>query len=163
MDTGALADAYTGLTRAADALAGPAAADVPAAAWWTLAHVALSDELIAATAEQVRAGQPAALDNAPAMAPAAIAELTARPWPELVGLVRRNAERLLAVLREIPDERAGAASVRTRLVDRDGNQVFAGEINWAGLVRARAEEHLPGHAARLTALAGRPPARPARA
>jgi hypothetical protein len=163
MNIRALADAYAELTRAADALAESAGADVPGAdvpgaARWTLAHIALSDELLTATAEQVHRGQPATVDNAPAMNPAALDALTGRPWGELVAVVRRNAERLLAVLREIPDERAAAASVRTRLVDRAGNQVFDDQLTWSRLVRARAEDHIPGHAARLTALASQPTA-----
>ncbi|WP_159395481.1 hypothetical protein [Streptomyces albireticuli] len=42
--------------------------------------------------------------------------------------------------------------IQARLVDRTGRQVFDGRLAWEEVVRMRAEEHLPGHAATLAAL-----------
>ncbi|MEV0401203.1 hypothetical protein [Actinoallomurus sp. NPDC050550] len=45
-------------------------------------------------------------------------------------------------------------TVRIRLVDRTGRQVTDAEVTWDRLIRMRAEEHLPGHTARLAAVSG---------
>ncbi|MFI7612117.1 hypothetical protein ACIBP6_12935 [Nonomuraea terrae] len=154
MNTTALRTAYDGLLAVAEAIgATPLTADVRSAVDWTLSHVALSDRLLAAAARDVLSGRPVTVDNRDAMDEAAIASLTgSTTHAERVDLVRRHAAGLRALVEAMPDE-AAATPVRIRLVGRDGRAHPDQRITWSELIRLRAEEHVPGHAARLRALA----------
>ncbi|MEV5708530.1 hypothetical protein [Actinoallomurus sp. NPDC052274] len=153
MDTTHLGRAYRDLTAAASAIgeaALPAArrADVD----WTLAHVALSDEMLATAAERLLAGEPVTVDNRTAMDETVIAGLIARTsHAERVALVRRNGAAFVGLVRRIPAETA-EGPVDLHVFDRAGRQVADERMPWGRIVRMRAEEHLPGHAARLAAI-----------
>ncbi|MFD9636259.1 MmgE/PrpD family protein [Streptomyces violascens] len=152
-DTAGLEAAYDGLFRAAASrvgvgseVDGGAGADVDR----TLAHLALSDRLLADIARQVLDGAEApVLDNSAAADPAAIdALVAAADRAVLVELVRRNAAELVGLLARTPD-RCRAADVRVRLVNGAGAELFSGSVPWGEVVRMRADEQLPGHAARI--------------
>ncbi len=160
METAALEEAYTGLIAAATAAAPGDEASAPPSgehdADWTLAHVALSDRLLASTARQVLAGDAAGLDNGPAMDPKAIEELTTSAGRDvLVELVRRNAAELVGLLAQTPDNQR-ATPVSVRLVGDKGEELFSGAVPWGEIVRLRAEDHIPGHTGRLRRIAGAP-------
>ncbi|MGW2813272.1 MmgE/PrpD family protein [Streptomyces sp. NPDC001415] len=151
-DTAGLEAAYDGLFRAASqsrlgaAVDGAARGDVDR----TLAHLALSDRLLAGVARQVLDGARApVLDNAAATDPAAIDALVmAADRAVLAELVRRNAAEFVGLLARTPDRRQ-TADVRVRLVNEAGEELFSGSVPWGEIVRMRAEEQLPGHAARI--------------
>ncbi|MCP2259817.1 hypothetical protein LX15_003526 [Streptoalloteichus tenebrarius] len=151
MHTNALAHAYGDLLKAASALTSATPLDERERADtdWTLVHVALSDRLLATAARDVLAGTSPLVDNSPAMDPAALSSLiTSTTHEGRVDLVRRNGAEFLGLVRRTPEE-AAAVPVRLRVFGRDGRHVADGETTWGELVRLRAEEHLPGHAARL--------------
>ncbi|MFP8885487.1 MULTISPECIES: hypothetical protein [Streptomyces] len=151
MDTTTLALAYEKLLAAAESVTddSPLPDADRAQVDWVLAHVALSDRALAGAARQVLAGEPARIDNAPAMSKTAIASLLASTThEERTEMVRRNAMELLGLLERTPDAGVGAA-VQARLVDRGGNEVFDDVLMWGDVIRMRAEEHIPGHAANL--------------
>uniref|UniRef100_A0AAU2UYN0 MmgE/PrpD family protein n=1 Tax=Streptomyces sp. NBC_00003 TaxID=2903608 RepID=A0AAU2UYN0_9ACTN len=152
-DTAGLESAYDGLFRAMAFRTGLGAAADGAARDdidRTLAHLALSDRLLAGVARQVLDGaQAPVLDNAAATDPAAIdALITAADRVVLAELVRRNAAEFVGLLARTPDRRQ-AADVRVRLVNGAGEELFSGSVPWGEIVRMRAEEQLPGHAARI--------------
>ncbi|MDH6131845.1 hypothetical protein P3T37_001219 [Kitasatospora sp. MAA4] len=154
MDTSQLNHAYRTLLDAAngltedDPLSEAARADVD----WTLAHLALSDRLLASTARSILAARPGELDNTAAMSPQAIAALVdATSHFQRVDMVRRNAAELTALLERIPYHH-GTTPVSVRLVDRAGSTVFTGNVPWGEIVRRRAQDQLPGHTARLLGL-----------
>jgi len=154
MDTTALRTAYDDLLAAAEAIGAttPLTADARSAVDWTLSHVALSDRLLAAAARDVLSGRPVTVDNRDAMDEAAIASLIgSTTHAQRVDLVRGHAARLSALVEAMPGE-AAATPARIRLVGRDGRAHPDRRITWGELIRLRAEEHVPGHAARLRAL-----------
>ncbi|MFG2309365.1 MmgE/PrpD family protein [Streptomyces sp. NPDC048566] len=158
MRTAALEDAYADLIAAAGEA--PPGTGASAAGEhgvdWTLAHVALSDRLLASTARQVQGGEAARLDNGPAMDPKAVEELTSSVDRDvLVELVRRNAAELVGLVARMPDNR-GATPVAVRLVGDQGEELFDGAVPWGEIVRLRAEDHLPGHADRIRRAARAP-------
>ncbi|MFI6469682.1 MmgE/PrpD family protein [Streptomyces sp. NPDC050516] len=118
-----------------------------------LAHLALGDRLLADTARQVLDGAAApVLDNSAAADPVAIdALIAAADRAVLAELVRRNAAELVGLLARTPDRRR-SADVRVRLVNGAGEELFSGAVPWGEIVRMRAEEQLPGHAARINSL-----------
>ncbi|WP_055499852.1 hypothetical protein [Streptomyces albus] len=158
MDTSALDLAYRRLLTTAAALDDHSLTESPARddTDWTLAHIALSDRLLAATARDVLTGAPAVVDNRAAMDDTAIGTLIASTTDaQRIGLVRGAADGLLAVIRTIPGHAAGRP-VRLRLVNREGQPVPEQSMPWHRLVELRASTHIPGHTERLAALvAGR--------
>ncbi|MEV5178059.1 hypothetical protein AB0L10_45345, partial [Streptomyces flaveolus] len=107
-------------------------------------------------ARQVLAGKEARIDNASAMSKTEIARvISATTHAERIDMVRRNAREFIDLLDRTPDA-AGAASVRARLLDRSGTVVFDSDLAWGDVVKMRAVEHIPGHAATLASLC-RPP------
>lgn len=123
---------------------------------WTLAHIALSDRLLASTARQVLGGAAAGLDNGPAMDPKAIEELTSSVDRDvLVELVRRNAAELVGLVAQMPQDQQ-ATPVTVRLVGDEGKELFSGAVPWGEIVRMRAEEHIPGHTDRLRRISRAP-------
>ncbi|MEW2043785.1 hypothetical protein AB0885_43745, partial [Streptomyces sp. NPDC005534] len=160
METAVLEEAYAGLIAAATAapLGHQASAPRPDEhdADWTLAHIALSDRLLASTARQVLAGDPAGLDNGPAMDPKAVEELTSSVDRDvLVELVRRNAAEFVGLLAQTPENQR-ATPVIVRLVGDKGEELFSGAVPWGEIVRLRAEDHIPGHTGRLRRMARAP-------
>ncbi|MEU0783062.1 MmgE/PrpD family protein [Streptomyces sp. NPDC006173] len=161
METAVLDEAYVALIAAATTAATPgdqASASQPGErdADWTLAHIALSDRLLASTARQVLAGDAAGLDNGPAMDPKAIEELTSSVDRDvLVELVRRNAAELVGLLAQTPQNQR-ATPVTVRLVGDTGEELFSGAVPWGEIVRLRAEDHIPGHTDRLRRTARAP-------
>lgn len=120
---------------------------------WTLSHLALSDPILAAAARNVLTGLPTTIDNRQAMDKTAIASLIASTThAQRVDLVRRNATDLSTAIKAVPDHTA-VTLVQLRLVSRDGQPVPDQQLSWSDLICLRATEHLPGHAARLRALA----------
>jgi hypothetical protein len=156
MDTEKLTEAYRRLEAAARAVAAsPLPTDEQRAETdWTLAHVALSDLMLAEAARRLAAGEPARIDNTTAMDPDAIRELTgSMPYEERVALVAARGALLVELIaRQGPAE--GAQSVQVHLVDKAGNLAFEGVMKWGELVSARATVQIPGHAARLAGYAG---------
>ncbi|MGW2180410.1 hypothetical protein ACWCXX_20350 [Streptomyces sp. NPDC001732] len=157
MDTTGLDAAYRRLLTAAEAISDTRvlATDARSAVDWTLSHLALSDRILATAARDLLAGLPVVIDNRDAMDSTAIASLIASTThARRIDLVRRNAADLVALITAIP-EHTSAAPVRLHLVDRDGRQLPDQQLPWNGLIRLRATEHLPGHAARLTGLSAK--------
>ncbi|GAA3378504.1 hypothetical protein GCM10020367_58270 [Streptomyces sannanensis] len=155
METKELSRAYKELLAAAESITDdrPLAEFDRAEVDWVLAHIALSDRALAGTARDVLAGRAARIDNAQVMSRAAIAAvLCSTTHLERVDMVRRNAKELVDLLEQIPQEAAGTA-VRAQLVDREGMLVFDDDLKWGDVIRMRAMEHIPGHAATLLARA----------
>ncbi|MGW9047815.1 hypothetical protein ACWGQL_35540 [Streptomyces lydicus] len=155
MNATQLDTAYRDLLAAADAMSDTVALAPPArsAVDWTLSHLALSDRLLATAARNVLTALPVTIDNRQAMDNTAITSLIASTThAQRVDLVRRNATDLSTVVKAIPDH-AAATLVQLRLVSHDGQPLPAPQLSWSDLIRLRASEHVPGHAARLRALA----------
>ncbi|MER5394343.1 hypothetical protein [Saccharopolyspora sp. NPDC002686] len=155
MNTNALETAYPELIRNAEAItdATPLTEQARTLADWTIAHVALSDRILAAAARDLLVGAPVVVDNREAMDPATLNALISRTsHQERIALVRRNADYFTATVQCIPDH-AARIPVRLSLVDRDGNSVPDRHLPWDELIHVRATQHLPGHAARLAELA----------
>jgi len=151
VETKDLSRAYKELLAAAEALTqdGPLADADRGKADWVLAHIVLSDRALADAARQVLAGEEARIDNASAMSKTEIARvISATTHAERIDMVRRNAQELIDLLARTPHA-AGAASVRARLVGRSGVVVFDSDLAWGDVVKMRAVEHIPGHAATL--------------
>lgn len=154
MDTTDLTHAYEALLTAAESITSttPLSNTDRARVDWTLAHIALSDRMLATTARDVLAGRPATIDNASAMSQNAIdSVLASTTHLERAELVRRNAKELTDLLEQTPAH-GGRALIRTRLVDRAGQQVFQGNLTWSEVVQMRGRDNIPGHAATLSAL-----------
>lgn len=158
MDTSALDDAYRRLLDVAESFhdTGSLPEADRSTVDWTLAHIALSDRILAATADAVRAGTPPVVDNRDAMDDATVTALIASTThDQRVTLVRRNAAELAAATARIPDHLADTP-VLVRLVGRDQRPVPEQRLAWRELILLRAGHHVPGHTARLAALV--PPA-----
>ncbi|MFF2775576.1 hypothetical protein ACFVU3_11770 [Streptomyces sp. NPDC058052] len=156
METDELLTAYRHLLEAAERITdtSPLAESDRAQIDWILAHIALSDRALAGAGRDVLAGRAARLDNAQAMSKSEIGRiLGSTTHAERAELVRRNAMELIDLLARTPEE-AAEATVRARLVDREGSVVFDQDLKWGDLVRVRAREHIPGHAATLRARGG---------
>jgi hypothetical protein len=148
-----LAEAYRRLVAAARLAGGSAQLtdEERAQVDWTLSHIALSDRMLAQAARRVLAGEPARIDNSGAMDEAAIAGLIASTSHEQrVAMVSERAEDLVSLVRLMPPDQ-GSVSLQARLVNREGHVVFDDRLSWGDLVKARAEQQIPGHAARLEA------------
>ncbi|MEU3558223.1 hypothetical protein [Streptomyces fragilis] len=116
---------------------------------WTLAHIALSDRALVDVGHAVLSGEDAVLDNAQAMSKSEIGRvISSTSYGERVEMVRRNAAALIDVL-DISPEETSDATVRARLVDREGKVVFDEDLKWGDVICMRATEHLPGHTAAL--------------
>ncbi|MFI9051981.1 hypothetical protein [Streptomyces sp. NPDC053427] len=155
MDATELDAAYTDLLSEAEAIGDttPLSADAQSAVDWTLAHLALSDRMLATAARGILSGLSVTIDNRDTLENTAIASLVASTThAQRVDVVRRNAADLTTVIKAIPDH-AAATPVQLHLVGRDGRPVPDQELPWDDLIRLRASEHLPGHTARLKALA----------
>ncbi|MGW2564266.1 hypothetical protein ACWCXB_34690 [Streptomyces sp. NPDC001514] len=151
METKVLADAYQDLLAAAESITEncPITDADRVQADWLLAHIALSDRALIDAARQILFGHSASIDNARAMSKSEIAKvLSVTSHTERVGMVRRNSRELLAVLERTPDT-AADGTVRARLLDRNGAVVFEDDLPWGEVIRLRATEHIPGHAASL--------------
>ncbi|AQS65621.1 hypothetical protein [Streptomyces pactum] len=156
MDTKELLHAYQELLAEAELItdAPPLAESDRTQIDWILAHIALSDRALADAGRAVIAGREARLDNTQAMSKSEIGRiLRSTTHAERAELVRRNAMELVDLLALTPDE-AADATVRARLVNREGAVVFDQDLKWGDLIRVRAKEHIPGHAATLRSRKG---------
>ncbi|WAL69139.1 hypothetical protein ORV05_15680 [Amycolatopsis cynarae] len=157
METTELESAYRRLFAAAEALGdtGALPADTRASVDWTVGHIALSDRILAGAARDLLLGLPAVVDNREAMDARNLGALIASTTPaERRELLRRNGDDFVAAVRTIPGHAVGEP-VELRLVDREGRPAPGTKLPWRELVRLRAAEHLPGHAARLEAARAR--------
>jgi hypothetical protein len=155
MDVNELDAAYADLIAAAEMINDTTAltGDARSAVDWTLTHIALSDRILASAAREGVSGLPVTIDNRAAMDENAVALLLARTThTQRVELVGRNAAEFSAALKALP-EHAAETRVRLRLVNRDGQPLPGQDVTWSDLIRVRADRHIPGHAARLRALA----------
>ncbi|MFI9206026.1 hypothetical protein [Streptomyces sp. NPDC053048] len=158
MDITDLAEAYRQLVNAAEGITDstPVTATERADVDWRLAHIALSDRILASAARDVLGGAESVLvDNQPAMDAHAIAGLIASTThPQRIDAMRRNAAELMDLL-ELTGEGAGNTTVHLRIHDRDGRHVSDSRMTWSDLIGVRANQNIPGHAVRLAELAGR--------
>lgn len=154
METRDLSAAYANLLAVAEAITdeSPLAEAARAQVDWVIAHIILSERMLADTARHILNGQEAYIDNAPAMSKTAIATLiSTRSHHDRVDMARHNAQEFVGLLDRTPQAAAGTG-VPTRLVDRDGKPAFDGLLTWGDIVHARATEHIPGHTRTLTEL-----------
>ena len=153
MDTSALRDAYdTFLYEAGIGTFGPDPAD----GWGALrvvAHMAVNDELLAATTRQLLDDDPnPAYDNAPAQDPANLDEV-AKSVGGMLGLVDavRGGSEALILLVEVLDEQVADTLVPVRIKDGEGYAID-GPTPWSRILRAQHAFHLPSHTDQLRAL-----------
>ncbi len=148
MDITKLKRAYLDLLEAADAVGLRAEKLSPALRAeidWRLCHVALSDKILVAAVESTRLGQPAVVDNKPAMDAAAIAGLVARTdHNQRISMVSERANSFIASCASLTQEQANAM-VQLIVYDRNGQLVSAVQLSWLDLVQIRAERHIPAH------------------
>lgn len=109
---------------------------------WTdaeiVAHIARNDELLAATTEQVLAGEPASFDNRPALRELDRSDVAA------------TGARLCDLVDRLTD--AQAATVVPVFI-QDGDRIAVDQpMPWGALLRAQSGFHLPAHAEQLRAL-----------
>jgi len=157
MNTMSLAAAYQRLIAAAEAISddSPLDPDQRGDVDWTLCHVALSDQILTRTADQVRSRRPGTtgklvVDNQPAMDPGTIAAMTtATTHHDRIAAVRQHADNLIAELDQTPDQKAQAA-LTLRFHDKTGQHIGDTAMTWANLIELRTHEHIPAHATRLT-------------
>lgn len=155
MDTTKLEAAYRGLLTIVESIPdatsylAPAQDDID----WTLSHLALSDPILTAAADDILHGHPAVVDNQHAMDESAIAELIASTSHQhRVAMIRAHAHELGKVLREVPD-RAAVRPVLLRIFSRDGEFLLERRMPWSDLIELRATRDIPGHATRIAAYA----------
>ncbi len=148
METAKLKRAYMDLLAAADAVGQRAEQLSPALRAeidWRLCHVALSDEILVAAVESTRLGQPAVVDNKPAMDAVAIAGLIARTdHNQRIFIVSEWANSFIAAVAQLTEEQANA-TIQLLLHDRNGRPVSIAERSWLDVVQLRAERHIPAH------------------
>lgn len=155
MDTSALRDAYdTFLYEAASGGFGPGPDD----GWGAervLAHMALNDELLAATTRQLLDGDPhPAYDNAMSQEPANLDAFTKSVggMSGLIDAVRGNSEVLILLIESL-DEQTADTELPVRIKDGD-EYAIDGPTAWSRIVRAQHAFHLPAHTDQLRALRG---------
>lgn len=153
MDTGALEEGYKRLLDVArDGGFGRPSETEAWTAERVLAHVVVSDRLLAhVTAELLADAQPT-YTNEPATRLVLLDEV-ARASDGLDGLIaeaRRGGLVLVRLTRQLDDARA-AAAVPTCIVEGDVTRMNT-PMPWAGVLNTHAEVHLPDRAARLEAL-----------
>ena len=114
---------------------------------WLIAHLILSDPVLIAAADHLLEGAGTlTVDNRHAMDPDAIAAVLASlPHAERIQAIGHNADELIDRHRRIP-ETVGTTTVQLHLHDQHGQLTHQGATTWAGLLTARADQHLPGHA-----------------
>lgn len=154
MDTIPLAQAYRRLIEAAQAITPSTSLteDERADIDWRMAHIALTDELLATAARDILDGSPAIVDNLPAMDSDAIAAIIGNTsHAQRVMRVRAHGAAFIACLTRMSDEQAKTA-VRLKLHDRNGALVSDRTMIWNDLVHVRAQRHIPAHVARLVSL-----------
>lgn len=117
-----------------------------------LAHVVVTDRLLAATTAEVLAGGSPRYDNAAASRADYLTEVgrAADDWDGLVATARQCGLELVLVARRL-DEAQAATPVPTRIVDGDEVRVDTA-MPWAGVLATHAEVGLPALAEQLVAL-----------
>jgi len=149
VDVAALRSAYDRFIDGARDLGGTGASD----GGWTpeqvLAHVIVSDRMIAETAAQVLSGSPARFDNRASQSVPYLDAVTAVAGSRdaLLAGVRQAAEELMAIAARIEPEHA-RVMIPTYVVDGD-RVVIDGPAPLEQLVMVPAMIHLSGHAEQL--------------
>lgn len=155
MDTSALESAYTRLLDVGRG--GGFRAPDDAAAWpaeQVLAHVVVSDRLLAECTACLLAGGRPRYTNEPATRRVLLDEV-ARAHGDverLAGEARAGGLVLVRLVRQL-DDATGATAVPTCIVDGDVTRIDA-PMPWSGVLNTHAEVHLPDHTAQLEALRG---------
>jgi hypothetical protein len=153
VETSSLRDAYdTFLYEAGSATFGPDPGD-SWSAQRVVAHMAVNDELLAATTRQLLDGDSnPAYDNAPAQNPANLDAYakSVGGMPGLIDAVRGSSEVLIQLI-EILDEQVADTVVPVRIKDGD-EYAIDGPTPWSRIIRAQHAFHLPSHTDQLRAL-----------
>jgi len=153
MDTQALRNAYDEF-HATAAMSHAAPADGGWSAELVVAHIALTDALLAATARALLDGRPAAYDNAAASFGPNLqryVDAIADRDQQLADARRRSQER--CALAEELDDATAATAVHVRVID--GATVTVDQpLPFATALHVHATIHLPTHTNDLMALAG---------
>ena len=129
----------------------------PTAGGWSaelvLAHVVVSDRLIAEAAGRVAAGMPSTFDNLASQSEPYLQAIVAAAgdWDGLVATVRQTAAELIALAERMTDEQA-ATPIPARVIS-DGAVVLDAPVPVAGLLRVVADRHLRMHMQQLSELA----------
>jgi hypothetical protein len=153
MDAAALRSAYDRFIDAARDLRGTSPTQGDWAPELVLAHVIVSDRMIAETAAQVLSGGQPRFDNRASQSVPYLEAVAAvaGSWDGLLAGVRQAAEELMAVAARIEPEHA-RVMVPTYVVDRD-HVVIDGPAPLEQLVMVPAMIHLSGHAEQLRSYA----------
>jgi hypothetical protein len=153
VDTSALRDAYdTFLYEAGTGPFGPDSRD-GWSAQRVVAHMAVNDELLAATTRQLLDADPnPAYDNAPAQDAANLDGFATSVggMSGLIDAVRGGSEALIQLI-EVLDEQVADTVVPVRIKDGD-EYAIDGPTPWSRIIRAQHAFHLPAHTDQLRAL-----------
>ena len=128
----------------------------PAAGSWSaemvLAHVIVSDRLIAQAAGRVMAGMPSSFDNLTSQSEPYLQTIVdaASSWEGLVAAVEHTAAEVIALAERLTDEQA-AMPIASKVVS-DGAVVIDRTVPVAGLLRVIADGHLRMHRLQLSDL-----------
>ncbi|HEX5116754.1 MAG TPA: hypothetical protein VFW65_16285 [Pseudonocardiaceae bacterium] len=147
MDTTELRSAYRQLLTVAETITDetPLRVDLRMMVDWLVAHVAITEHVLAGAARDVLTGVPAVIDNYEAMHTgviSSIVDLTSHD--RRVADLRDNAADLVASVATIPPH-AETAPVLLRFADRGGRSIPDQRLPWCELVHAHAGSVLPSH------------------
>jgi hypothetical protein len=147
MDTTELRSAYRQLLTVAETITDETALrmDLRMMVDWLVAHLSLTERLLAGAARDVLTGVPAVIDNYEAMhtgVTTSVVDLTSHD--RRVASLRDNAADLVASVATIPSH-AESAPVLLRFADRGGLPIPDQRLPWSELVHERASSLLPSH------------------
>jgi hypothetical protein len=132
----------------------------PSAGSWSaelvLAHVIVSDRLIAQAAGRVMAGMPSSFDNLASQSEPYLQTIVdaAGDWNGLVATLEHTAAEVIALAERLTDEQA-ATPITTKVVS-DGAVVIDRTVPVAGLLQVIADAHLRMHMRQLSDLSPTP-------
>lgn len=116
---------------------------------WLIAQLWLCDQILLRAAVETLHGRSAQIHNSTVSANAVGSLVTAHSQEELVDMAEGNAETLLDILSQIPQEHSGKL-VQVKLVDRSGTEIFNDWLTWRDLIEFRADEQLPTYITGIT-------------
>jgi hypothetical protein len=116
---------------------------------WLIAQLWLCDRILLRAAIETLHGRSAQIHNSTVSDKAVGSLITAHSQEELLDMAEGNAEELLDILRQIPQEHSGKL-VQVRLVDRSGTEIFNDWLAWRDLIEFRADEQLPTYTTGIT-------------